>query len=561
MSNKRAFTSDDTSLIRLIERSLKTNWDQPAYSDYGTDRCYTYKDVAERIERLHYTFKNLGIRPGDKIALCGKSCCNWSASLFAILTYGAVAVPILADFHVDQIEHIFEHSGSKLLICTKRLADASSVIPADKMMDMADFSPFRKEGGVGDGGGVIASALAKADSTFLGVYPDGMRPENVSYFVEDPDALALISYTSGSTGFSKGVMLPYKSIWSNVLFADEKLAVPNRSRLLSLLPLAHMYGFAFEFMYAFCIGCHVSFLAKAPSPNVLVKAFADIKPDLLVVVPLIIEKIVQNKVFPLLRLKRVKIMMGIPLLRRQLYRQICKRMMKSLGGKLYEVVIGGAALNSDVEAFLKKIHFPYTVGYGMTECGPIIAYEDWKTFAQGSCGKCVPRMEVRIDSDDPMTEPGEIVCRGTNVMIGYYNNPEATKEVIDKDGWLHTGDLATLDKHGNIFIRGRQKNLLLGANGQNVYPEEIESKICAHTVFDECVVVQRDNQLVALVYVSEPTLEGYGMTLEDVRTHLSEYRSKLNEMLPPFARLSSLEMVDEEFEKTPKRNIKRFLYK
>ena len=532
----KSFKATDTSIIGLIESAIKKGWNSPAYTDYGTPLTYTFGDVAKKIAALHCLYADLGIRPGDKISLCDKNSSNWAVSFLSVLTYGAVAVPILPDFSADQIENIFTHSDSKLMIGRPEVLNVSPVL------NIANWQ--------------MADGSACIDAYDV----SGLTAADVSYFQEDPDAMALISYTSGSTGRSKGVMLPYRSIWSNVVFADEKLGLPRGCRTMALLPMAHMYGFAFDFMYEFCIGCHVHYLTKTPSPAVVMNAFRDVKPAIFIAVPLIIEKIVTGKIFPLMRTSRIRSLLQIPFIRSIVYRKVCKRLVKSFGGEFYEIVVGGAAFNKDVEDFLAKIHVPYTVGYGMTECGPIIGYEDWHKFAKGSCGKAVPRMEVKIVSQDPVNVPGEILVRGMNVMLGYYKNEAETAEAIDKDGWLHTGDLGTIDRAGNIFIRGRKKTMLLGANGQNIYPEEIEDKILSNTYFEECVVVQRGEKLVALVYISDKAMELHHMTHESVLKDLGRYRNRVNKLLPKFANISAIELKDEEFEKTPKRSIRRYLY-
>lgn len=563
MNRSRVLSSSDISLIKIIERVIKENWTCNAFSDYGTPVNYTYKDVAERIDRMHCLYRNLGLKQGDKIAVCDKNSSNWAIALLSVLTYGAVVVPVLADFHIEQIENIYEHSEAKLIICSKRVVTESKKIPLSNILSITDFGPFLGTGKAEESEPAyiaLQRASDNADSLFLGKYPDGMKPEDVRYFMENPEGLALLSYTSGSTGRSKGVMLPYRSLWSNVMFADEKLGLEERSKVISLLPLAHMYGFSFEFMYEFCIGCHIHFLTKAPSPNVVLQAFAQVKPDIVIAVPLIVEKIVMNNVFPALKKKPISWLIKIPLLRRLIYLKVKKQLIEAFGGRMYEIIVGGAAFNKEVEAFLKKIKFPFTVGYGMTECGPIIAYEDWHHFVQGTCGKGVPRMEVKVLSPNPANVPGEIVCRGMNVMLGYYKNPEATAETIDAEGWLHTGDLATMDRRGNFSIKGRQKSVLLGPNGQNIYPEEIEDKIHSITVFEESVVVQRDGKLVALVYISDAMLETKELTRDELMNNLEVYRSQINKELPAFSRISSFEVRKEEFEKTPKRNIKRYLY-
>jgi len=539
---KRYFdASKDKSLLDLIERSIKDNWDKPAYSDYGTKINYTFGDVALDIARLHRLYKDMGIVPGDKIALCEKNCTHWAVAFLSIISYGAVAVPILADFSVEQIQNIVEHSESSILITGKNAYGFANTV------NIQDWRLF-------EGGEKYADTYKAMDDMVIDI-------DAISYKREDPEGLALISYTSGSTGRSKGVMLPYRSMWSNVLFADECLGLPRWSRTLAILPMAHMYGFAFDFMYEFCVGCHVHFLTKVPSPQVVIKAFGEVKPDIVIAVPLIIEKIVTGKVFPVIKKNPVKTLMKIPFLKKLIYKKVCKQLNEALGGNFYEVIIGGAAFSREVEDFLRRIRFQYTVGYGMTEFGPILAYEDYKRFAAGSCGKTAPRMELRIDSDDPRHTAGEILARGTNMMLGYYKNQEETDLAIDADGWLHTGDLGTMDKMGNVFIRGRKKNMLLGANGQNVYPEELEDAIGSYGVFDECVVVQRGEKFVALAYVSDATLAAKGMSRDAINENLTIYRNDINKLLPKFAQLSSIEMMNEEFQKTPKHNIKRFMYK
>ena len=532
----RAFQETDTSLIGLIEDSIKKSWDLPAYTDYGTSLTYTFGDVARKIAALHLMFKDLGLKPGDKIALCDKNSSNWAISFLAALTYGAVTVPILPDFSKEQIENIFQHSDAMLMM------GKADVLKMRPLLDIEDWH-------IADG----FLSIDKYDTSNL-------TPDQVSYFREDPEALALISYTSGSTGHSKGVMLPYRSLWSNVMFADEVLGLPRGCNTMALLPMAHMYGFAFDFLYEFCISCHVHYLTKTPSPVVVMKAFSEVKPAIFIAVPLIIEKIVTGKIFPILRTQRVRTLLRFPLTRSLVYKQIRKRLINAFGGEFYEIIVGGAAFSKEVENFLAKVNVPYTVGYGMTECGPIIGYEDWHDFVKGSCGKVAPRLEVKILSNSPAKTPGEILVRGTNVMLGYYKNPEETAEAIDKEGWLHTGDLGTMDKNGNIFIRGRKKTMLLGANGQNIYPEEIEDQILSNTYFEECVVVQRGEKLVALVYISDKALEAHGMTREGILNDLDRYRRHLNTILPKFANLSGMELQTEEFEKTPKRSIRRYLY-
>ena len=535
----RIFQPTDTSIIGMMENTLKRNWERPCVTNYGTGESYTYGDVAKMIARLHQLFKQLGIEPGSKIALCDKNNAHWGISFFAAFSYGAVVVPILSEFSIEQIQNIYNHSESSLIICGQKYAEGLKA----RILNIADFSMHDEP-----------------LSIDMNAFTD-LQPADVHFFRENPDDLALLSYTSGSTGRSKGVMLPYRSIWSNCHFADEVLDFRPGDHTLSILPLAHMYGFAYDFFFAFCIGCHIHFLTKTPSPHIVIKAFGDIKPVVVIVVPLILEKIVQKQIFPILRTRRIRALTAIPILKRVVYRQIRNKLYSALGGNFYECIIGGAAFNKEVEDFLRQIRFPYTVGYGMTECGPIIGYEDWHLFAKGSCGKSAPRMEVKIDSPDPENIPGEILTKGTNTMLGYYKNEQETLETIDETGWLHTGDLGTIDKNGNIFIRGRKKTMLLGANGQNVYPEEIEDAIMTHTLFEESLVVQRGEKLVALVYVSEPALERHGLTHETLLQKLDTYKRQINSYLPAFANISGIEVLEQEFEKTPKRSIRRYLYK
>lgn len=535
----RIFQPTDTSIIGMMENTLKRNWERPCVTNYGTGESYTYGDVAKMIARLHQLFKQLGIEPGSKIALCDKNNAHWGISFFAAFSYGAVVVPILSEFSIEQIQNIYNHSESSLIICGQKYAEGLKA----RILNIADFSMHDEP-----------------LSIDMHAFTD-LQPADVHFFRENPDDLALLSYTSGSTGRSKGVMLPYRSIWSNCHFADEVLDFRPGDHTLSILPLAHMYGFAYDFFFAFCIGCHIHFLTKTPSPHIVIKAFGDIKPVVVIVVPLILEKIVQKQIFPILRTRRIRALTAIPILKRVVYRQIRNKLYSALGGNFYECIIGGAAFNKEVEDFLRQIRFPYTVGYGMTECGPIIGYEDWHLFAKGSCGKSAPRMEVKIDSPDPENIPGEILTKGTNTMLGYYKNEQETLETIDETGWLHTGDLGTIDKNGNIFIRGRKKTMLLGANGQNVYPEEIEDAIMTHTIFEESLVVQRGEKLVALVYLSEPALERHGLTRETLLQKLDTYKRQINSYLPAFANISGIEMLEQEFEKTPKRSIRRYLYK
>lgn len=527
----------NTSLLDLIEDSFKRNWKYPAYSDYGTDTSFTYGDVVKNIMRLHAIFNDLGIQPGDRISLCDKNSSRWGISMMAIITYGAVAVPILSDFSSEQIHNIYEHSGSKLMMCGPRLIDQYP-----EGMDISNFSLNNGKN------------LHPLDEFRK------MKASKIAFFRDNANDPCIISYTSGSTGRSKGVVLPYRSVWANAVFVDERLRIPMHANIMPLLPMSHMLGFAFEFMYGTLIGAHIHFLTKVPSPKIVLEAFSQVKPIMIVCVPLVIEKIVQTKVFPMIRTPKIKRMLAIPGIRNLVHRQIRKRLLEAFGGKIQGAVIGGAALNKEVEEFLRLIKFPYTVGYGMTECGPLIAYEDFASFVKGSCGKVIRRMQLKIDSNDPENTPGEILTKGANVMLGYYKNPEETADVFTEDHWLRTGDLGTIDKDGNLFIRGRKKTMLLGASGQNIYPEELEDIILTKTIFEECVVVQREEKLVALVHISEKSMQQRHITQEQLESAIDNYRKKVNELLPKFAQLSAMEL-HEEFEKTPKRSVRRYLYK
>ena len=495
----------------LIEKSIIKNWDNDAITDYHSSTLQ-YHDVARKIEKLHIMFENSGVVRGDKIALCGRNSSGWAAAFLATLTYGAVAVPILHEFTAEQIHNIVNHSEAKLLF-------------------------------VGD---VVATIID----------PTKMKEQS-------PDELALINYTSGTTGFSKGVMIPYRALWSNYDFAMREMGdkyVTAGCNTLSILPMAHMYGMAFEFIFEFIHGCHIFFLTRVPSPAIIAQAFADIKPAIVIAVPLIIEKIIKKRVFPKIQGNLMRLLLGMPVINKMVNQKICEEVTTAFGGNFYEVIVGGAAFNQEVESFMRQIEFPYTVGYGATECAPIICYADWKYFVPGSCGKAALHMEVHIDSPDPENIPGEILCRGLNVMLGYYKNPEATAECIDKNGWFHTGDLGTMDADGNVFIKGRSKNMLLGANGQNIYPEEIEDKLNSLVLVAESVVVQRDEKLVGIVFPDFDEAKSMGLTRVELERMMEQNRIDLNAQMPAYSKISAIEIREEEFAKTPKKSIKRYLY-
>lgn len=546
----------EQSFIAFIENSIKKNWDLDALTDYK-GATLQYKDVARKIEKLHIILEESGIKKGDRVAICGRNSSFWAVSFLAVVTYGAVAVPILHEFKADNVHNLVNHSEAKLLfvgdVVWENLNEAAMPL-LEGIVLMNDFSLLvsRSE--------KLTHAREHLNEMFGQKFPKNFRPEHVSYYKDKPDELALINYTSGTTSYSKGVMLPYRCLWSNMTFAHEVLTLNPGDSIVSMLPLAHMYGMAFEFLYEFSVGCHIYFLTRMPTPKIIFQAFAEIKPHLVVAVPLIIEKIIKKSILPKLETPTMKILMKVPIINDKIKATIREQMINAFGGQFAEIIIGGAAFNKEIEQFLKMIEFPYTVGYGMTECGPIIAYEDWKKFKMGSCGKAVPRMVVKIDSPDPENIAGEIITKGDNVMLGYFKNEEATAQVIDKDGWLHTGDMGVIDAEGNITIKGRSKNMLLSASGQNIYPEEIEDLLNNLPYVSESLIVSQNDKLVGLVYPDFDDAFAHGLTNEDIEKVMEENRVELNSMLPAYSQISKMKIYPEEFEKTPKRSIKRFLY-
>ena len=547
------------SFNALIQKSIIDHWTLDALTDYR-GITLQYHDVARKIEKLHILFENSGIEKGDKIALCGRNSSAWACAFLATLTYGAVAVPILHEFTAEQIHNIVNHSEAKLLFVGDVVA---TVIDEKEMPDLEgivyipDYSLFvsRTE--------KLTYAREHLNEMFGKKYPKYFRPEHVNYYIEqNPEELALINYTSGTTGFSKGVMIPYRAMWGNVDFAQHELGdiIHKGDHVMSILPMAHMYGMAFEFIYEFISGCHIFYLTRLPSPAIIAQAYAEIKPALIIAVPLVIEKIIKKRVYPKIQNNMMKLLLNMPVINTKIHEKIGQEVINAFGGNFHEVIIGGAAFNKDIENFLQKIGFPYTVGYGTTECAPIIAYANHETFVPGSCGRAAYHMEVKINSNDPQNVPGEIWARGTNVMLGYYKNPEATAEALDADGWYHTGDLGTMDAEGNIFIKGRLKNMLLGASGQNIYPEEIEDRLNAMPMVSESVVIQENNKLVGLVCPDLDEAESIGLTRSDIEEVMEQNRLQLNEDLPAYSKLSAIRLHDEEFEKTPKQSVKRYLY-
>lgn len=549
------------SFNAIIEKSIIDNWDLDALTDYK-GATLQYHDVARKIEKLHIMFENSGLKRGDKVALCGRNSANWAVAFLATLTYGAIAVPILHEFTADQIHNIVNHSEARILFVGDIVA---TVINPAKMPDLEGIINIPDYSLMISRTDKLTYAREHLNEMFGKKYPKYFRKEHISYYHEEnPDQMAMINYTSGTTGFSKGVMVPYRAIWSNYDFAMQVLGkdiIKRGDRVISILPMAHMYGMAFEFIFEFLHGCHIYYLTRVPSPAIIAQAFSDIKPSIIIAVPLVIEKIIRKKVFPKLQDSKVRLLMNMPFISKKVEDKICEQVRKAFGGNFYEIIIGGAAFNQDVEQFLKRIRFPYTVGYGATECAPIICYADYSTFAPGSCGRPVVHMEVKIDSPDPANVPGEILARGLNVMLGYYKNPEATAQTIDKDGWYHTGDLGTMDAEGNVFIKGRSKNMLLSANGQNIYPEEIEDKINSMDLVVESVVVQRDAKLVALIYPDYDEITNRHLSDTEVKNMMEANRIVLNQEMPAYSKISEIELMKEEFEKTPKKSIKRFLYK
>lgn len=543
----------------LIEKSIIDHWDMDALTDYK-GQTLQYHDVARKIEKVHILFENSGIQRGDKIALCGRNSSQWTVAFIATLTYGAIAVPILHEFLPEMIHNIVNHSDARLLFAGDHVTgsvDSNKMPNLEGIIRSTDFSLVlsRSE--------KLTYAREHLNELYGQKYPKYFRKEHIKYYHEEsPDELALINYTSGTTGFSKGVMIPYRALWSNYDFACQAMGneLKPGDNVISILPMAHMYGMAFEFSYEFLRGCHVYYLNRVPSPAIIAQAFAEVKPAVIIAVPLVIEKIIRKRVFPKIQNNYMRLLLGMPVISKKIRERICEEVKNAFGGRFFEIIIGGAAFNQEVEQFLHRINFPYTVGYGATECAPIICYQDWREFVPGSCGRAAKNMEVRIMSPDPETVPGEILARGLNVMLGYYKNEEATRETIDANGWYHTGDLGTMDADGNVFINGRSKNMLLSANGQNIYPEEIEDKLNSLAMIVESIVVQRDSKLVALVYPDQDEARNLGLTHEDLQGIMEQNLITINQQLPAYEKISEIIIHEEEFAKTPKKSIKRYLY-
>ena len=543
-----------SSFNGYIQKAIIENWNHDALTDYQ-GVTLQFHDVARKIEKLHILFENAGVVQGDKIAICGRNSAHWAVAFLATLTYGAVAVPILHEFNAEQIHNIVNHSESKLLFVGDFIV---KTIKADEMpalegiINLPDFSLFVSRSQKLD------YAREHLNLMFGSKYPRAFRAENVNYHIDEPEELALINYTSGTTGFSKGVMLPYRALWGNLDFCMRRLPVKPQDNMLSILPMAHMYGMSIEFIYGFCRGCHLFFLTRLPSPAIIAEAFATVKPAIVIAVPLVVEKIIRKRVFPKIQTNRMRLLLQMPVVSKKVKEKICEQVYKAFGGRAYEVIVGGAALSREVEQFLISINFPITVGYGATECAPLISYSDFKDFVPASCGTSVDHMEARIDSSNPATVPGEILARGTNVMLGYYKNPEATKQALDAEGWYHTGDLGTMSADGHIFILGRIKNMILGPSGQNIYPEEIEDQLNSMPMVSESLVVEREGRLVALVYPDKDEVVNF--EADELKAVMEQNRTELNQRLPHYSRIAEIQLQKEEFAKTPKKSIKRYLY-
>ena len=547
----------DHTFIGYIEQSIVRNWDLNALTDYK-GATLQYKDVARKIEKFHLVLEHAGIKPGDKIALCGRNSAHWAVTFLGAITYGAVIVPILHEFKADNIHNIVNHSEARLLFVGDQAWEYLNEDRMPRLMGivlLTDFTPVvcRDER--------LMDAFEHRNVLYGQRYPKNFRPEHVHYRREaSPEELCIINYTSGTTGYSKGVMLPYRSILSNVDYCFEMRPIRPADRIVSMLPLGHVFGMTYDFLYGICAGAHLFFLTRMPSPKIIAQSFADIRPRIISCVPLIVEKIIKKDILPRLDNTIGKLLLRVPIINDRIKAAARDAAMQIFGGEFNDIIIGGAPFNADVERFLKQIGFPYTIAYGMTECGPIICSSRWQDLKLGSCGKAASRMEVRIDSGDPQNRPGEIICRGENLMLGYYKNPEATAQIIDARGWLHTGDLGTMDGNGYVTVRGRSKNMLLTSSGQNIYPEEIESKLNNMPYVSESLVVLQRDKLVALIYPDFDEAYANGMELSDIEEAMEQNRQELNQHLPAYSQITKVKIHYEEFEKTAKKSIKRFMY-
>lgn len=549
----------EENFIKIYEKSFKENWDLPALTDYNTRETFTYGEVAEQIARLHLLFKYCQIRRGDKIALVGRNTPRWCIAFMATVSYGAIIVPILQDFNANDVQHIVNHSDSVLLFAGDLIWENLEVDKLSQLratISLVDYTCLDQRDGE-----CITQCLGDMDKLFKKAYPKGFTRDDVRFAELTNDKVILINYTSGTTGFSKGVMLTGNNLGGNVCFGISSKLHFSGSKCLSFLPLAHAYGCAFDLLVPLAVGTHITLLGKIPSPKILLKALEEVKPNLIICVPLILEKIYRKQILPMLNKRPLKWALNVPLLDSRIYGQVRKKLVDAFGGRFEQVIVGGAPLNAEVEAFLHRIKFPFTVGYGMTECGPLISYTHHSEFIPRSSGRILEGyMQVKIDSSDPELIPGEICVRGENVMAGYYKNQEATEKMIDKDGWLHTGDMGTVNNDDTIFIKGRYKTMILGASGQNIYPEEIESKLNNMPFIMESLVIEKDGRLVALVYPDYEAVDDYGIANEDLPVVMEEIRKNLNKEVAPYEQIAKIHLYPTEFEKTPKRSIKRYLY-
>lgn len=546
----------EQSFIALIEQSIKTNWYLNALTDYK-GITLQYRDVARKIEKIHILLENAGIEKGDKIAICGRNSAHWAVTYLAVITYGAVVVPILHEFKADQVHNIVNHSESRLLFVGDQIwenLNEAAMPHLEGIIELKDFGvPVSRSE-------KLAYARDHLNEIFGHKFPCRFRPDDISYEKEKSEDLAIINYTSGTTGYSKGVMLPYRSILSNVLYCKEKIGLKAGDSVVSMLPLGHVFGMTFDFLYGFTAGTHLWFLTRMPSPKIIAESFAEIRPRVIACVPLIVEKIFKKNILPKVDNKLGKLLLHVPIISDKIKELIKQKAMEVFGGNFIEIIIGGAPFNAEVEAFLKMIDFPYTIAYGMTECGPIICHSHWTELKLASCGKVAARMEAKVLSPNPSAIAGELVCRGANLMLGYYKNEEATRQVIDTEGWLHTGDMATIDEDGNVFIKGRCKNLLLTSSGQNIYPEEIESKLNNMPYVSESLIILQQDKLVGLIYPDSDDAFAHGLNQSDLVRVMEENRLELNKQLPAFSQIARFKLYPEEFEKTAKKSIKRFLY-
>ena len=546
-----------SSVNKTFEKSFRENWDRPALSNYQGATMH-YRDLARRIAKLHIMFEECGLEKGDKVAICSRNQSNWAVSFLATLTYGAVPVPLMHEFKPSNIHHLVNHSEAKVLFVDEVIWENIVESEMPELQAIIQVNYFKLLYAANDR---ITEARARLNEFFGKKYPMAFTPESINYYEDSADELAIINYTSGTSGFSKGVMIPYRAIASNLEFGCKVLPIINNtSNVVSMLPCAHMYGLMFEVLYELSKGCHVHFLSRLPSPKIILQALSEVKPTVVIAVPLIIEKIYKNKVKPILDKVGIKYAMKVPGLDQMIINKIKAELVKAFGGEFYEVIIGGAAFNKEVETFFKKMNFPFTVGYGMTECAPIITYSDWKTEKLYSCGEIVPNMEMKIDSPDQQNIPGELLVRGANVFLGYYKNPEATAEALDEDGWLPTGDMGIIDADGSLFLRGRSKCMILGPSGQNIYPEEIEAALDVRPYFVESLVIEDEGGLTALVYPDFDQGAKDGMDQKEFAKYLKSTLPEINKELPNYARLKKIEIMSEAFERTPKKSIKRYLY-